>query len=275
MRTVKAIINQIKETDELKGLVDVYEEIAAYRLTKIRKVILASRDYFEGLANVSGEVGIDVGMAFPSTQGEAAVFISANSGFYGDIVDKIFASFVEFVKKNKVDNIVVGSLGKTLMESYAKGISYKYYEIPDDKLETADLSLLAKEFENYKKIHVFYGKFKNIVIQESSLMSIGRQTIGGVQKAHTPDIKLNYLYEPSLEKIAEVFAKEILYSLFEQSVKESQLARYASRLMYLDSAIEKIDDRKKVLGMEKTRAVKRNVAKRQGIMVAGLIARNV
>ena len=66
-------------------------------------------------------------------------------------------------------------------------------------------------------------------------------TIGGGVPAGTGVV--NYLFEPSVEDILEVFQSEILASVFGQTIYESQLAKFASRILHLDDSLQNVDQR--------------------------------
>ena len=53
--------------------------------------------------------------------------------------------------------------------------------------------------------------------------------------------KTLFLFEPSVQDIAVLFEGEILASLFEQTLHESLLAKYASRLQSLDRSQDSIN----------------------------------
>ena len=90
-----------------------------------------------------------------------------------------------------------------------------------------------------------------------------------------PREKFLYLYEPTEAAVAEVFTKEIAAAVFDQTLKESQLAKFASRLMYLDTAIEKIDEKITGYKLEKAKAQKRAMGKKQAVAFSGIISRKI
>jgi F0F1-type ATP synthase gamma subunit len=49
---------------------------------------------------------------------------------------------------------------------------------------------------------------------------------------------VRYFFEPSLEKVMEFFEKEIFASIFQQTISESELAKFAVRMVSLDLASE-------------------------------------
>lgn len=274
MRTVKKIITESKETGEVKGLVEVYEELAALKMQEIRGEILNARDFFERLAALSAEVGADLGKAGLGKNGEVAVFISASTGLYGDIIDKIFVNFMEFTKKNpNAELIVLGKMGDAMMKNLAPNKKYRYFDLVNENISDEILPEVVKTLVYYQKIYLFYGKFNNIVNQETWTSSISGQVLADMQAINQAETKFLYLYEPKIEQIAKVFSEEIAGSVFGETIKEAQLAKLASRLMYLDAAIEKIDGKLENLLREKRKAVKRNIERKQLVSFAGIISR--
>lgn len=272
MRSIKKIILDKKDTQEIKGLVQVYEEMSATKIQKVREEIIIGRDFFDRLSRLSNEVGADLETAGLGATGEAYVFISSQTGLYGDIIDKVFASFVTFANNNKTADIyVLGKLGDSLMKSLAPQIKYKYIDLVDEDLEGTNLSLIIKDLVKYKKIYLFYGKFKNIVTQESWTSSISGQVLGQIQNLDNFDNKFTYLYEPEVNTIAKVFSEEIAALLFTQTLDESRLAKLASRLMYLDDSLEKIDKKLDILVREKNKSIKRRNERKQLTNFAGIM----
>ncbi|KKR85803.1 MAG: ATP synthase gamma chain [Candidatus Woesebacteria bacterium GW2011_GWB1_41_10] len=274
MRTIKKIINESSETQEIRGLIGIYEEIAAGKMQEIRGGIMNARDFFERLTILSSEVGADLETAGLGTSGEGAVFVSAGTGLFGDLIDKIFFNFMDFVRKNpKVDKFVIGKLGDEMMKTLAGNTDYKYYDLVDEELKGEELSVLMKELVVYKKIYLFYGKFGNIVNQETRVDTVSGQVLGNIQDEKSlSEQKFLYLYEPTIVEIAKVFSEEIAGAIFNQTIAESRLAKYAARLMHLDSALEKVDDRLMNLSLEKMKAAKRIGEKKQMSSYAGLVA---
>src|SRR5258708_4594826 len=99
------------------------------------------------------------------------------------------------------------------------------------------MSLLIRHLVEYEEIHIYYGKFKSIVSQTPDVIIISSETdISEIKKTKT----VKYLFEPSLEKILMFFEIEMFSSVFEQMVKESQLAKFASRMFAMDAASQRI-----------------------------------
>lgn len=274
MKNQKVLKREMKNLDELNGLIGVYEELAASKMQKIREGILSCREFFESLNILSDEVGSD--LQYQKEQVAAAVFISANNGLFGDIIDKTFGVFLDYLQKNKADCFIVGLIGKQLMDKFSPKTSYQLLNLPffDENLEIQSFADLIQKILPYQKIAVFYSKFQNIAVQTPLMSQISGELL--TRKTDLSELKkrrLKYLYEPSVEAISRHFTDEILTSVIEQMFRETLLAKQGSRLMHLDQATENINQRLKILVLEKSKAHKNMINKKQNSMTAGLMIR--
>lgn len=224
----------------LWSLVEVYEEVAAARMQGVRGAVLASRQFLEEMLAVFGrvrEVYKKKGFSGLAKNGRTvAVFLSANAGLYGGIVDKTFEKFVQFAQENECDLVVVGKLGVKMMADRKVNKLYNYYDFPDDSVDPESLILVMRYLLQFEKIIVFYGKFRSILAQDPVMTAVSGENL----EVKTTGERVEYIFEPTIEEIAEVFEGQILASLFEQTLHESQLAKFASRLLNLDRSWENI-----------------------------------
>lgn len=269
--SIKKISDSKKEIESIRGLIEVYEEMSATKMQKIREEIINARDFFDKLAELSVEIGADLDRDSFAKNGDVCVFVSSSTGLYGDLIDSIFVKFSNFIKANpKFDRVVVGKLGNSLMQSYNKGVDFTYYDMADEGLVDAEYKTVLAKLMQYKRIHLFYGKFKNIVTQETWTQVISGQVLGNIQELVNTNESLKFIYEPDPEFVSKVFSEEIASSIFSQSIDENKLAKYASRLMYLDLVIEKIDDKLNTLAFQGIRAKKRRTESKQLVSFAAM-----
>ena len=275
MKTIKIVIKEIGEVLELRGVVESYEEIAAMRMQNIRGDIINSREYFEGLSKLSKEVGVDYNLVNPERDtSTATIFISANAGLYGDIIEKTFFLFRDYISKNRSTPFVIGRRGAELMRDYCPNVAYYSFDLSDDKIEEDKFRDLIVKILKFNNIVVFYGKFLNVVNQSAAQTVISGELLKSSEvESEEKKKRLKFLYEPSLSEISKVMGNEILASIFEAMVRESQLAKYASRLMYLDSSIDRIDNELANFDREKIKIKKRLLDKKQRLLVTGVMSR--
>lgn len=275
---------QIKtETDglvSLKNLVEVYEEVAAGRMQKIRGAVLQSRQFLEGLLSVFAKikaayVAEQKGQVVTRNMNgrTVAVFISANSRLYGDIVDRTFEKFSDFVKGNKPDVVILGKLGLSMMEDYLPGVLYNYYDFSDEEVDLDSFGLIMRYLLQFEKIIVFYGQFRTILLQEPVATSVSGDAVVVEQEVYTGKsgkvVAKKFIFEPSVQEIARIFEGEILASLFEQTLHESHLAKYASRMLALDKSIDNIDKRLDKVRLESVKLRHKTMNKKQLSRITG------
>lgn len=269
MDSLRTITKNEKSTLEIKGLIEVYEEIAASKMQKIRKTVTNAVAYFDGLAALSDEVALDLGQYYEGKSKYAALFLSAETGLYGDLIDKVLVTYVNFIKKENLDSFVVGKVGSSLMKSYAPEIKFTEINFSGDaeNICQEELTLLMDKLSSYAKIYIFHGRFESIARQictNSVISGSDIQKFGGVMdKKEKEKRRFVNIYEPDVDAISEKFGKEISASIIDQSIHENQLAKYAARLMHLDSALDNVTKRLDNLGRSKKRMRKKMEQKKQ------------
>ena len=184
MMTKRSITDEIDGLVGLKGLVETYEEVAAGRMQNVRKAVLTARDFLQGLSGVFVEVktnyneqvillvrkkkgGRETNSSLNRNGRTVAVWISANAGLYGDIVEKTFSAFESFVQENKPEVVIVGRLGVRQMAERLPQVLYNYFGLEDDRVEPEELGEIMRYLLQFEKILVFHGLFKSLVNQES------------------------------------------------------------------------------------------------------------
>ena len=273
----KELQSEIDQLGSLKDIVVAYEEIAASYMRRIRNNVVQKRDFLQGLITIFQQVkgsykkeieelmklkdkknpSVIASEAKQSPSGEIAagstnprndnkgprkngktvlVLISANTGLYGSIVKQTYKLFLEEAKKETSDIVIIGRLGNSLFKNEQVKTAVSYFDFPDNTVEPESLRKVVEYLIVYDKIIAFYGQFQNVVSQKAVATGIS----GDVPEQDESQPVVKYLFEPSLENILSFFENEIIASIFEQTMHESQLAKFASRMITLDSASENI-----------------------------------
>jgi len=243
MLTKKQIQLQQEGLGDLSEMVEAYEELAAMKMKEVRDGVVKGRSFLEGLSEVFSEIraekGEEVKLSMSHNGKTVVVLVSSNTGLFGDIIQKTLGEFRVFLEKEKASVVVLGRTGRDWLERTFRGKEYDYFELQDDRVDEKMLKDLMEKLLKFEKVVLFHGKFLSLVEQEA----VETDLIGklGELKKDQPTIK--YLYEPSLNEVVRVFKEEILYSMFEQVLWESHLAKFASRIVHLDKALDNIDQR--------------------------------
>jgi len=268
MLNKRKLEQEIDLVKSLRMISQAYEEISVMKMQKIRNSVVNTRQFMEKLAEVFGDVrtsyaqqirimirkkkikDISQFTTFNKNGKTVSVLLSANTKLYGDIISRTYRLFEEAIAKEKTDIIIIGRLGKELFDRTHAGWNYDYFEVPDMDFTVEDLKPVIAKIANYEKVMVYYGKFENIVTQNPVSMNItGTQNLENLIKEGAGD-RLQFLFEPQLEKILSFFETQLFSSFFKQTACEGQLARFASRITAMEEALQNIDGRLKSLNQE-------------------------
>src|SRR4030042_2513593 len=262
----KDINKEITHITSLKDLTEVYGEIASIRMRKIRNYVLKNRDFLASIEVIfkdslnyyakkisvlrrQGKIKEGGKVTFLAHNGRTvAVLVSANTGFYGEVVRETFNKFINEIKNEDVEVTIIGRLGRTLFSEERPNQPYTYFDLPDYGTDADKLSEAIKHLVQYEEIRVYYGKYYSVVTQKPTTFNISAgKPVGKEMKAST----IAYIFEPSVEKILMFFETQIFASLFDQAVRENQLAKFASRILSMDRASDNINRRVKGLQLER------------------------
>jgi ATP synthase F1 gamma subunit len=273
----REINQEIQQLLSFNILVETYEEIAASRMRRIRASVLQSRDFITELSSIFSELKTNYKKQFNAlvkkhshtSSGTAlrqknhktlVILLSANTGLYGNILQTTVNSFIDYVNKNECDVAIVGRYGRRIFENVNPGWEFTYFDFPDKALSSEDTAKILEKLLAYSNVYIFHGKFISIVKQEPTMATISTDNISDSMNT---EAVVRYFFEPSLEEILVFFEEEIFAAVFEQAVHESELAKFASRMVTLDNATENIRERVKKVEMMKRLIHHRTLNKKQ------------
>ena len=269
MISKKILDQEIENLIGLSNLVNAFEEIAATRIKRTRDSVLINRAYSSEIHEIFIDVILSYkrqvetfmrmrkkkslkNLTFLNKNGRTLyLLISANTGLYGGIIKRTFDLFLKSKRDQNCDIAIIGKLGLSMWKEHHFKDRYYYFDFPDQRVDDTKLREIINFIINYEKIIVFYGQFQNLIKQEATFSDISGNVLSENESQKGPQVK--YFFEPSLERIMEFFEKQIFASIFEQTVRESQLAKIASRLTALDRATENIDKELEKLKFQYTR----------------------
>ena len=284
MATLKKIQQDKEDLQILHNTVAAFEEIAVIRMQRIRTSILNYRDFITGLADIFHQVKVSYThqiltlmkkkhmknlkklSLIEHNEKTIAVCITANTGLYGEIVAKTFSLFTAYLKTHKCDVVIIGRLGRLLFQRTFPNTPFTYFEVSDHAIDPNQLRSISSLLLSYKYIRFFYGKFESLTRQVPTILYLYQVTL----EKPTKQPQIRFFSEPSLEKIMEFFEREIFSSLVEQTVREAELAKLASRMSSLEKAGENIDREVKHTEYQKRQTLHRLINKKQQAVLSGI-----
>lgn len=246
--------------DSLAGMVEVYGQVAAGNLKAVKSDVVDSRAFMDGLREMFQEIKsaweqrLVASTVLPHNNQEVDVFVSANLGFYGDIVERTYEQFAAHVETHKPHHLVVlGREGKHMVSSRMPGKEFEFVDFPDNQVDEEALKKLVDGLKAFERIKIFHGKYVSTITQD----------VVATKLEGTPMEVIDYIFEPDTDSIVQLFEGEILSSVVEQALREGQLSKFAARIMHLGNAMSKIEERARQLALRKRRLIQDTFNKKQ------------
>lgn len=291
----KVIMEDLEALNSLKDLAESYEEIAVIRMQKIKESVLKTRDFLAKLSDVFVDLKSSYSrevkdLLIRIKKGDKSlspnlhkidktllVYLASNGRLYGSVTQKTFRLLRDDLKsidQKGIDMVVIGKAGKEMVEGSSVGqqIPFEYFEMPDSGFNIDHIKSLMQKFLQYERVHVYYGKFGNVVRQTPIQTSISGEDIFETETPIVTQREDRFIFEPTLEKIYHFFETQIMANLFAQTLLENQLARHASRVNAMEEALGNIDDESKKLNQEKNRLKHLLQNKKQLETISGVIS---
>ena len=273
----------------LQTITTVYGEIAAMWMVRARDSIIRSRSfvdevhqlfvtvfsaYTKQVKQLASRSQFKRGgkITFVSHNGKkVAVLLSANAGFYGEITKKTFEVFMKDIREHDYEATILGKQGLAMFIAEEPSRPHSYFEFSDEKVDQSQLLPLARHLVQYDEIRLYHGLFENFVTQVPVVDQLRADPYQYLQEQKEEDKLKPHIFEPNIEAILTFFEKQIFTSVLEQSVRESQLAKFASRIMVMDRAGENIRQRLKVIQRQQLKLTHRVNNQKQLNQFAGLL----
>ena len=262
MQKKNDLVEEIQFLNNLHNLATVYESISTMKMQQIRKSIISSRLYVNNLMDIFRSLHYEKSEAELATAQKnlkplAAVVITANAKFHGDILSRIFQYFIKRYD-GKGELFVIGKIGREYMKQYAPQIKFQEFDISDINFTINDLKPILFHLLQYSKIHVYYALFSSIVEQvttQTDIADIEKLTKEEMTKADQEQ-NYQYLYEPSAKEISSFIHNNVVAMTLLQTVSETHLARLASRMNAMESLLQKINSDVKILSQRQRRVTR-------------------
>ncbi len=307
MENLKRIKSEVALLSSLGIIAQVYQESSILKIRDVRSSVLNTREFLNKLSVIYYDVKTantkriaqlleekskhaqhitkedekklkDADKMAPAQVQPKAktliVFISANTKLYGEIIRDVYDLFINTLKNEKdADIMIVGRLGEKLFKEGGNTRQHLFFEIPDTNISPEELKPIIFNIVKYEKVIVFHGKFNNLMNQTATVSNITGQALfeqGNIATLTEEDKITKFLFEPSLETIVQFFETQIFAALFRQTIHESELARYSSRVTAMEEALQSIKKREKKLIQDRRRLKRIGDHKKQVERFAGM-----
>lgn len=280
VREIKTRIVSVKNTSQVTKAMDI---VSSTKFKKFSGLVAKTKDYYEGILDVLDNISVGVkSEKHPLFDGKAEVkkigliVIASDRGLCGGYNSNIIKLMNKFRKENSDKSISVISVGKKVRDycrKYELDMKAEYIQlIPEIMFEKAkEISENITEFfyeDIFDEVYIIYSKF--ISSMNSEL------TVKQLLPVERPESKLNktYIFEPSPEKILDIFLPKYLNIQIYRALLESTTSEHAARMNAMKNASDNAKDMIKNLTMEFNRARQAAITQEISEIVAGSDALN-
>lgn len=169
------------------------------------------------------------------TRRKVLVIVASESKYYGNISNSLailplVAIYSAEYRQGGADGVVIGKAAYDLLKSQKQlSSAMSYYDFNDDKPDWTIIEKVLDQLNNYEEVVIFYGKYKNIITQQTE-----REDIGRAVKLSSAVGAKKYEFEGGYRKALSILEKQIISSTFMQKLFESGLAKNAVSVKILE-----------------------------------------
>jgi ATP synthase F1 gamma subunit len=269
MSRIKSLKIEKSSMTDFLNMIEAYEEISAIRMRKVKKSILERREFMQGLNEAFAYIAYAYKIYRESlkekyknnilnTNGKTvSVLLSSNTGLYGDVIRDTYNLFEKDIKDEETDVVIVGRMGKKFYDESGLKKHCESFVMSDNGIDEDNIKKILDYVINYTSVIVYHGVFKSILIQEPNKTMVTGELMKIEKSLDSYDTR--FLFEPSVEKVAEHFEKQIASLIFEQTIFESSLSKFASRMVSLDKSADNVGSKIKHLSFNLSKAKHKDI----------------
>lgn len=218
-------------------------QVSAGNISRLRDAFEKNRVFYTDVSDLYTAVkkaarmrGQDVGADPGKVRKAVSVAFTSNTHLYGSVNFDLMRAFVEHMQSTDRDFIVIGRTGQAYMRARANTKEYASVAFALDEPSDDEMGTFLASVAHYEDVYIFYPAFVNVFRQDIRILDLTH-----TQDADSSSIATGpeYIFEPELSSMIDFFETRIRRLLFRRAMLESQLARTASRLIFMHTAEEK------------------------------------
>jgi len=266
MANLKEIRNRISSVGSTMQITSAMKMVSAAKLKKAQDAITAMRPYSEKLTellqNLSATLDADSGSKYSDQRDVNKVLIvsiTSNRGLAGafnsNIVkaSKVLAN--ETYAGKQVDFVTIGKKGNDILKKDGTIVHHNIAIFDDLSFDnSSDIAeMLMEQFANgsYDKIVLVYNNFKNAATQ----IVMREQFLPILPPAATEvTTTVDYIFEPSKEKIVEGLIPKSLKTQLFKAIRDSVASEHGARMTAMHKATDNATEMRDALKLQYNKA---------------------
>ncbi|MCL4107147.1 UNVERIFIED_CONTAM: hypothetical protein GTU68_032962 [Idotea baltica] len=270
--------------------------VSAAKLRRAQQAITDLRPYSDRLdlilknviSNLGDDASTKLGVERP-VESAAIVVVTSNRGLAGAFNTNIIKATIRLIEEELSEVRAAGKL--SLIFVGKKGYDYFRKRYTDCDLNNEYLNLFGDlDFENvaelaveviekfekeeFDKVYVTYGRFKNAALQFAEAVQF--LPVEKIEPIHedknSKELKADYIFEPSKEELLEELIPTILRTSMHKYMLDTSASEHGARMTAMDNATENAEELVKELKISYNKARQEAITKELSEIVGGAAA---
>lgn len=238
---------ELAQIHTIEDLTQAFEGIASIHISHIRDRVVASKEFFSELWPVYSSLRLDPKERLKRVDRErkgrnVLVAVTGEGKLGTEITERIIDGALQGYTPDNTDIIAVGSRGSTVLAQRGVPVE-KTFAFPASDLNI-NVGDIIKELYEYDHIGVYYQTYESLRTQKIvriDLVSAVQELGEGVSEKEAISSQ-DYIFEPSINEIADYMESVMMGVAFIQIIMESKLAGYATRFNAMSRAKKRASD---------------------------------
>jgi F-type H+-transporting ATPase subunit gamma len=257
MPSTREVRRRIRSAKNVAQITRAMEMVAASKMRKAQRNVLAARPYAERLWDVMGELTarmtggtrkdtlLDVRKEIKTV---GLIIITPDRGLCGSLVSNILRRSSRFNNEQRsqgraVQFYAVGKKGYDFLQRNQFEVTYRLTRLGDtpklvDTLSVANHVIMDFLEHKQDEAYVIYSKFVNTLVQQTTL----KQLLPIEPPAESKQERNDYTYEPDQEQVLEELLPRFVESQIYQAILESIASEHSARMVAMRNATDSAKD---------------------------------
>lgn len=286
MPSTREIRRRIRSVKNLSQITRAMEMVAASKMRRAQRNVLATRPYADQMIDLMGEVtGRFVGSRKgtlleerPNVRSVAVIVITPDRGLAGSLVSNVLRRTGRFVldQRNQgrnVEVLTIGKKGRDFLVRNGQRITAEVSKLGDyphlvDVLGLARVLTDGFLQEQYDEAYVIYSQFVNTLTQRPIV-----KRIIPVEQVHEPADKMHdYNYEPDQQDVLQELLPRFVEVQVYQALLEAIASEHSARMVAMRNATDNAKELTRDLTLTYNKTRQANITKEVSEIASGAAA---
>lgn len=258
MPSSREIKRRIRSVKNVAQITRAMEMVAASKMRRAQRNVLATRPYADRMRDVMGElISRMIGASRKGSlldkraqvKNVGLILVTPDRGLCGSLVTNVQRSAVRFILEQRqmgrgVDVYAFGKKGRDFIMRSGYPLAGEAIRLGDapqiEQILGVAINAISRfQSGEYDELYLIYSQFINTLVQRPALKQLLPVE---APEANTSGPRLDYTYEPSQEEVLDVVLPRYVETQIYQSVLESVASFYSAQMVAMRNATNNAKD---------------------------------